>query len=206
VKIDLEINPRTNKEDHMAKATPGSDYNVQKGGERLTDIAQSAYNDQGQWKVIASANGLDTNPATALNHVVPEGQVLYIPVIPASTKTKPKPGFFYSVQKNDTLASIAKNAYNDSNKAKAIADDNKLEDAPVTSGMKLFIPVLVSATPQQSFYYMTVLGDNLTKIAHTAYGKDNWQPIYNYPPNKRKIGSDPNLIQDKVLLFIPPVS
>src|SRR5947209_6646760 len=68
---------RTNKEDHMAQATPGSNYSVQQG-DTLSGIAQQAYGDGNQWQVIYNANtqviGNDPN-------LLRPGEVLYIPPI-----------------------------------------------------------------------------------------------------------------------------
>jgi len=47
-------------------------------------------------------------------------------------------------------------------------------------------------------------GDWLSKIAIAYYGDMNkWSTIYNYPPNKRIIGLDPNIIQPGQVLVIP---
>src|SRR5947209_8910451 len=66
---------RTDKEDHMAQATPGSNYTVQPG-DTLSGIAQQAYGDGNQWQTIYNANtqviGNDPN-------LIRPGEVLYIP-------------------------------------------------------------------------------------------------------------------------------
>src|SRR6266567_720070 len=70
---------RTDKEDHMAQATPGSNYTVQQG-DTLSGIAQQAYGDGNQWQVIANANHIpDPN-------LIQAGQVLFIPQITQTNK------------------------------------------------------------------------------------------------------------------------
>lgn len=63
----------------MAQPTPDSDYLVQQG-DTLFSIAQQAYGDGNQWRVIAKANNI-SDP----NLIYP-GQVPYIPTI-GPTKT-----------------------------------------------------------------------------------------------------------------------
>src|SRR5438270_8446018 len=88
---------RTNKEDHMAQATPGSNYSVQQG-DTLSGIAQQAYGDGNQWQVIYNANtqviGNDPN-------LIRPGEVLYIPQL---SQTSPTPGSNNTVQPGDTLS------------------------------------------------------------------------------------------------------
>src|SRR5438552_6484939 len=66
---------RTDKEDHMAQATPGSNYTVQ-SGDTLSGIAQQAYGDGNQWQIIYNANTqvIGNNP-----NLIRPGEVLYIP-------------------------------------------------------------------------------------------------------------------------------
>ncbi|TMC98723.1 MAG: LysM peptidoglycan-binding domain-containing protein, partial [Chloroflexi bacterium] len=68
---------RTDKENQMAQATPGSNYTVQ-AGDTLSSIAQRAYGDANQWQKIYDANKqvIGNDP----NQIRP-GEVLYIPPV-----------------------------------------------------------------------------------------------------------------------------
>src|SRR2546421_10469572 len=88
---------RTNKENQMAQATPGSNYTVQPG-DTLSSIAQQAYGDANQWQKIYDANkqviGNDPN-------LIRPGEVLSIPAL------SPTPGSNYTVQAGDRLPSLS---------------------------------------------------------------------------------------------------
>ncbi|TME06564.1 MAG: LysM peptidoglycan-binding domain-containing protein [Chloroflexi bacterium] len=75
---------RTNKEDQMAQATPGSNYTVQPG-DTLYSIAQRAYGDGNKWQIIYDANKqvIGSNP-----NLLRPGEVLYIP--PVTPPPQPK--------------------------------------------------------------------------------------------------------------------
>src|SRR2546430_16517623 len=92
---------RTNKENQMAQATPGSNYTVQPG-DTLSSIAQQAYGDANQWQRIYDANkqviGNDPN-------LIRPGEVLSIPAL------SPTPGSNYNVQAGDTLYSLSQRTY-----------------------------------------------------------------------------------------------
>src|SRR5947209_6591088 len=127
---------RTNKEDHMAQATPGSNYTVQQG-DTLSGIAQQAYGDSNQWEAISNANNI-TDP-----NLIYAGQVLYIPTLASAS---PTPGSNYTVQQGDTLSSIAQRAYGDANQWQTIYNypANKQVIGPnpnvLRPGEVLFIP------------------------------------------------------------------
>jgi hypothetical protein len=55
--------------------------------------------------------------------------------------------------------------------------------------------------------YTVQANDNLTTIALRAYGNaGDWPVIYNFPANKKIIGSNPNLLQPGMVLFIPKLT
>src|SRR5215813_14016805 len=74
---------RTDKEDQMAQAMPGSKYTVQQG-DSLSSIAQKAYGDSSQWHEIYIANTrvIGSNP-----NMLSPGIVLFIPQIAQSSQT-----------------------------------------------------------------------------------------------------------------------
>src|SRR2546421_964213 len=169
---------RTDKEDHMAQATPGSNYTVQQG-DTLSGIAQQAYGDGNQYQVIANANHI-SDP-----NVIYSGQVLFIPVLSSAS---PTPGSNYTVQQGDTLSGIAQQAYGDGNQWQKIYDypANKQVIGPdpnlIRPGEVLFIPPLSSTSPTPGSNYTVQQGDTLSGIAQRAYGDGNqWQKIYDYP-------------------------
>src|SRR5437588_1062569 len=136
---------RTDKEDHMAQATPGSNYTVQPG-DTLSGIAQQAYGDGNQWQTIYNANtqviGNDPN-------LVRPGEVLYIPPLSSS---KPTPGSNYTVQPGDTLSGIAQQAYGDGNQWQVIYNANTqvIGNDPnlIRPGEVLYIPPLTPPQPK----------------------------------------------------------
>src|SRR5437764_5814412 len=75
---------RTDKEDHMAQATPGSNYTVQQG-DTLSGIAQKAYGDGNQWQRIYDYPHNKQVIGPDPNHIHP-GEVLYIPPITQTNK------------------------------------------------------------------------------------------------------------------------
>jgi LysM repeat protein len=132
----LKTDLKTDKEDHMAQATPGSNYTIQQG-DTLSSIAQQAYGDSNQWEVISNANNI-TDP-----NLIYAGQVLYIPTL---TSASPTPGSNYTVQQGDTLSEIAQKAYGDANQWQTIynypANKQVIGSNPnvLRPGEVLFIP------------------------------------------------------------------
>ena len=122
------------------------------------------------------------------------------------------PGSNYTVQQGDTLSGIAEQAYGDGNQWEVISNANHVPDPNlIYPGQVLYIPVLssthTSASPTPGSNYTVQQGDTLSSIAQRAYGDGNqWQRIYDYPPNKQVIGPDPNLIRPGEVLYIPPVT
>lgn len=116
---------------------------------------------------------------------------------PAPTPPPATSGQTYTVQKGDTLSSIAAKygtswqAIYNANKAVIGGDPNLIKP-----GQVLTIPG--GSAPSQRTYTVQK-GDSLSSIA-SKYGT-TWQAIYN--ANKATIGGDPNLIKPGQVLVIP---
>lgn len=142
---------------HIPRPAPGYSYTVQRG-DTLKSIAMQAYSDDSQpvLQAIYNANrriiGDDPDWLVA-------GQVLHIPVSPNAEPAtvdltnvelaNPIPGKDYKVQRDDTIQSIAKQAYkNDSPRTwKALHNANKrvIGNNPhwMVAGQVLHIPVSI---------------------------------------------------------------
>lgn len=105
-------------------------------GEYLWTIAEKYYDSGYGWSEIAKANNL-ANP-----NVIEEGQVLSIPkAAPVQPRGNVIEGTEYTVQKSDSLWSIAVRAYQDGYKWPQISAASKLTNPnQIEVGMKLVLP------------------------------------------------------------------
>jgi nucleoid-associated protein YgaU len=125
-------------ESDIETKTQNSDAHKVEAGESLWKLAERYYNDGDKWVEIAKANNLE-NPS-----LIASGQELTIPnaSVTSSTKTESQSGKDnYTVQKGDSLWSIASSAYGDGNQWVKLAEANKLAHPSVIhSGNTLTIP------------------------------------------------------------------
>jgi nucleoid-associated protein YgaU len=181
---------------------PGSNYLVQQSDTLLT-IAQQAYNDSSQSRMIISVN----------NITFKAGQLLFIPMAPSA---KPKQGFSYIVQQGDKPTDIAQAAYRgDGKQWQLIANANNIiSPNTINVGQVLFIPTAASPATtatkpkiEVGSTYTTVPNDTLWDIAQRAYRNPTlWHLILDYPANKKAIGSNAKNLQPKTPIFIPPIA
>ncbi|MGA9349081.1 MAG: LysM peptidoglycan-binding domain-containing protein [Anaerolineae bacterium] len=159
-------------------------YYTVRWGDTLYSIARS-YGTTVQ--ALAQANGIAN---TSLIHV---GQVLCIPSGPPSP---PPSGPYYTVQRGDTLYSIARRY---GTTVQAIAQANGiLNPAYISVGQVLLIPTGPPAPPPPptGVYYTVQRGDNLYRIAR-RFGTTVWAIVV-----ANNI-SNPSLIHRGQVLFIP---
>jgi nucleoid-associated protein YgaU len=126
-------------------ASPKEDYiYIVQAGDTLSSIAQQVYTNGSQpyWMAIYLLNQYEIGKYP---NVIHPGAPLWIPPI-YSVPSKPKPQFegFYIVEVGDTVASIAKQIYNDENQRLAIYHANTkviMDDQnPILPGQILYIP------------------------------------------------------------------
>jgi LysM repeat protein len=136
-------------------------------------------------QAIAQANGI-VNPS-----LIRVGQVLCIPSWPAPP---PPSGVYYTVQRGDTLYSIARRY---GTTVASIAQANGiLNPAFIRVGQVLFIPTWPAPPPPSGVYYTVQWGDTLYSIAR-RYGTTVWAIVV-----ANNI-SNPSLIYRGQVLFIP---
>ena len=130
------------------EAAVATTYVVQKG-DTLGSLAKKFYGNESQWKLIAEANKVDPKKLQI-------GQKLTIPSIETTADramtTEPAPLVApdttieatrtHVVQKNETLATIAKKYYGSEAQWKLIAEANKVDPKKLQIGQKLTIPTL----------------------------------------------------------------
>jgi len=126
----------------------------------------------------------------------------------------------HTVQKGETLSSIAQVAYGNAGLYTLIVKANpKINPAKVRPGTVLVLPEATkgerstsaggtAAAPGaataalDSKHYKVQPGDSLQKIAAKLYGaSDKWEKIYDL--NKSKIGADPHRIKAEMVLALP---
>jgi nucleoid-associated protein YgaU len=118
--------------DISAPFTDNTVYEVQPG-ETLQTIAVKVYGDESRWKAIYYCNYSRLRTPEDLR---PKMKILLPP------KDQP-PYYEYTVQKGDTLSSIALEWYSDKAKSPILAEENQLADPDhIVPGQVLKIPVL----------------------------------------------------------------
>jgi nucleoid-associated protein YgaU len=114
---------------------PQPDLYTVENGDSLWKIALKVYNDGDRWVEIAKANELQ-NPS-----VITKGQALKLTKTDESRPSETTSGENYTVQKGDSLWSIAQDAYGDGNQWTKIANANKLVNPSIIHhGNTLTIP------------------------------------------------------------------
>ena len=113
----------------------GNTYYIVKPNDSLWDIAVAVYNDGYKWTEIAKANNL-ANPGTIFT-----GDKLLLPNAPKPSELGQLTSTTYTVQKDDSLWSIAVRAYGDGYQWVKIAKANNLANPDlIFSGNVLTLP------------------------------------------------------------------
>jgi len=132
--------------------------------------------------------------------------------------TRPSTGSrTHTVQKGETLSSIAQAAYGNANYYSLIARANpKINPAKLRPGTVITLPEASTSRDRQAMassptpasasldskHYKVQPGDSLEKISARLYGSTSkWEKIYEL--NKSKIGSDPHKIKAEMVLALP---
>lgn len=142
------------------------------------------------------------------------------PSVTARPPARPSSAQVYTVQRKDTLRSIAKRIYGDERRWPTIYNANRsLISAPdkIYPGQRLSIPAASAAPPavppaaptqprpSLAGSYVVRQKDSLRAIAQEFYGDERrWPVIYN--ANRQIIGGDPDRLPIGIKLNIPGVS
>ncbi|HET7077738.1 MAG TPA: LysM peptidoglycan-binding domain-containing protein [Chloroflexia bacterium] len=186
-----------------AGPAPGTTYTVQRG-DTLSNIAARAYGNAGAWSCILNANRWISNA-----QYVQAGWKL---VLPAANACAGLPaggtaGTSYTVQRGDSLSSIAFRVYGNAGAWSCIWAANKWIANPsyLQAGWKIALPASGSCggggTPPPAVRYHTVTHtETLSGIACLYYADCNYWRIYN--ANRDKIWNV-NYILPGTVLRIP---
>jgi len=185
-----------------AGPTPGTTYTVLRG-DNLSNIARRAYGNAGAVTCILNANRWISNAA-----YVQAGWKLVLPVASAcgSLPAGGTAGTTYTVQRGDSLSSVAFRVYGNSAAWSCIWAANKwiANPAYLQAGWKIALPASGScgggAPPPTVRYYTVTHTDTLSDIACLYYADCNYWRIYN--ANRDKIWNI-NYILPGTVLRIP---
>jgi len=125
--VTVNLDPRTVAADPAMPATAGSRSYVIKSGDTLEAIARAQLGDGQKWRQIASANpGINPNNLKVGQSIaIPEGGVEAPRAAGSVGAATPVEGNAYTVQKGDTLTTIASKKLGSKSKWKQIADANR---------------------------------------------------------------------------------
>jgi nucleoid-associated protein YgaU len=124
----------------VEEPVPSKTYVVRQG-DTLSNIAERAYSDGSQFRLIyeANKNVIGSNP----NYILP-GQILYIPILATSTRSILRGEEEYIVLPGDYLFLIAERAYGDGNRFMEIYEANREVIGPdstvLVPGLRIRIP------------------------------------------------------------------
>ncbi len=182
-----------------AGPAPGTTYTVQRG-DTLSNIATRAYGNAGAWKCIAAANTWISSASYI--------QAGWRIVLPASGSCGGggTAGTTYTVQRGDSLSSIAFRVYGNAGAWSCIWAANKWIANPsyLQAGWKIALPASGSCggggTPPAVRYHTVTHTETLSSIACLYYADCNYWRIYN--ANRDKIWNV-NYILPGTVLRIP---
>jgi nucleoid-associated protein YgaU len=168
-----------------AAQVAGTSYTV-KAGDNLSSIALRAYGNTASWVAIWNANNWIVNP----NYLLP-GWVI---TLPAASSGGGAPsgiaGTTYTVQRGDSLSSIAYRAYGNASSWACIWAANSWIVNPnyLQAGWRIMVPASGACgggTPATPRYHTVRAGETLSGIACYYYSDCNYSRIYD--ANRDKI-------------------
>lgn len=175
---------------------------IVKADDTILTIARLFYGDSTQWQKIHAANKqtLGGDPLFGEPPGIRTGQVLNLPDLP--------PTFLHIVEEGDRLERIASLYYGVSyrNLQDLIYEENKktigYDPDRINPGQELNIPRLEPLTARE---FLVREGDTLEEIARAFYNQPGPGTllIYEYEPNKKLIGDNPNFLPEGLVLVLP---